>query len=121
MSGPVPPADLIPLGSPPAQAQAQAGREYRRLLRRVDDLRALRELAGVPQHELARRLEADPGNLSRAERRADLSLRTLRQVVAGLGGELDIVVRLPDHPPIRLEKLSHPGDDGRPPAPEPAR
>ena len=104
MSGPITLQDLIARETPEVQAQIEV--EYRKLLQRVEDLRAIREIAGVSQTELARKMETDQGGLSRIERKADIALRTLRRFVEEIGGELDIVVRLPGHPPMRLEKLS---------------
>lgn len=53
-------------------------------------LRALRELAGLTQGDLADRLDMDQGALSRLERRADLQLSTLRAYVESVGAALKI-------------------------------
>jgi hypothetical protein len=41
-------------------------------------------------------------SVSKVEKQPDVYISTLRRYVAFLGGELDLVVRLPDRPPLRL-------------------
>jgi transcriptional regulator len=55
------------------------------------DLRELREAAGKTQAELAAALRKTQPEVSRLERRGDYRLSTLQQLVAALGGELEIV------------------------------
>jgi predicted nucleotidyltransferase len=57
-------------------------------------LRALREAAGVTQEELAARLGRRQPALSRLERQMDVRMSTLREYVAGLGGELELIARV---------------------------
>ena len=68
-----------------------------------EDLRALREAAGVTQEELAERVAVDQSQISRLERQGDARVSLLKRYVEALGGELQIVatlrgkvVRLPD-------------------------
>lgn len=90
--------------SPEFQAEVEQG--ARKLIQQVEDLRAIREVVGMSQTELAARMQTDLGTLSRIERRTDIALRTLRRFVEQVGGELDIIVRLPGKLPMRLDKLS---------------
>jgi len=60
------------------------------------DLRAMRELAGVSQTELAKRMGTLQPEISRAETREDHRLSTLRAYVTALGGELDVVAHFGD-------------------------
>ena len=53
-------------------------------------LRRLREMAGVTQEELARRLEASQSQLSQVESREDHKLSTLRRYVEALGGKIRV-------------------------------
>ena len=55
------------------------------------NLRALRELLGKTQEELARLAATAQSELSRAERRDDHLVSTLRRYVEALGGELEVV------------------------------
>lgn len=57
-------------------------------------LRALREMSGMTQVELAEELEVPQSNLSRFENATDMKLSTLRRYVAALGGELELVATI---------------------------
>lgn len=59
----------------------------------LPELRATRR---VSQAELASRLSINQGACSRMERRSDMLVGTLRNVVTALGGELYLVARFPD-------------------------
>src|SRR5690349_23582340 len=56
-----------------------------------EDLRALREAAGVTQEELAERVAVDQSQISRLERQGDARVSLLKRYVEALGGELQIV------------------------------
>jgi len=58
------------------------------------DLRALREIAGKTQADVAGLIEKTQGELSRMERRSDHRLSTLRKLVEALGGELEVIARV---------------------------
>ena len=55
------------------------------------NLQALRELLGKTQEELTQLAETAQSELSRAERRDDHLVSTLRRYVEALGGELEVV------------------------------
>lgn len=59
-------------------------------------LRELRAARGLSQVELAKRLHVNQAAVSKLEKRSDLRLRTLREVVAALGGQLIIRARFPE-------------------------
>jgi len=73
-------------------------------------LREMRRSYGLSQPELAGRMGTDVGAIVRIERGVDLRLSTLRRYVAGLGGDLHIVARLPrqavvlEHPPASADE-----------------
>ncbi len=56
----------------------------------------LREARKLSQAELASRLSINQGACSRMERRSDMLIGTLRNVIEALGGELYLVARFPD-------------------------
>ena len=58
------------------------------------NLRELRQITGKTQAEVAAAADMQQGELSRAERRDDHLLSTLRRYVEALGGELEIVARV---------------------------
>lgn len=60
------------------------------------DLGELRGAMEVTQEELAGRLAVAQSNVSRLERRPDMLVSTLRDVVAALGGELRVLAVFPD-------------------------
>jgi transcriptional regulator with XRE-family HTH domain len=59
----------------------------------LNDLRKARKLT---QAQLAERLNIRQSNVSKLERRADLHVSTLRDVVEAMGGELRVTARFPD-------------------------
>ena len=60
------------------------------------NLRALRELTGKTQTEMAELAEMTQGELSKTERREDHLLSTLRRYVKALGGELEVLAVFDD-------------------------
>ncbi|MEX0894098.1 MAG: XRE family transcriptional regulator [Gemmatimonadota bacterium] len=59
-------------------------------------LRELRELRGLTQEQLAERLGAHQSGISRLEKRENIHVDTLREVIEAMGGELEITARFPD-------------------------
>ena len=72
-----------------ADARNWARREILRM-----DLAELRKLAGKTQVQLAKKAKMHQGELSRAERRKDHRISTIRRYVEALGGEIEIVAHL---------------------------
>jgi predicted transcriptional regulator len=60
------------------------------------DLSELRDRLEITQEELASRLEISQSNVSRLEKRRDMLVSTLREVVEAFGGELHLVAQFPD-------------------------
>jgi DNA-binding XRE family transcriptional regulator len=60
------------------------------------NLRELRKALGKTQAELATAAELSQPELSKAERRGDHLLSTLRRYVEALGGQLEVVARFDD-------------------------
>jgi transcriptional regulator len=60
------------------------------------NLRAIRELMGKTQEELAALVETTQGQVSETERRGDHRLSTLRRYIQALGGELEIIANFGD-------------------------
>ena len=54
---------------------------------------------------LAKKRKVNKGTVRRIEKRTDLYLSTLRSYVEGVGGELTLMVRFPDQPPVFLAGL----------------
>ncbi|SMC90802.1 XRE family transcriptional regulator [Rhizobium sp. RU36D] len=75
---------------------------------RLDEYRTLQELRKsrqLTQENIAQLLGINQENVSRLERRNDLLLSTLRDYIAAMGGDLEIVARFPDQQPVKLTSL----------------
>jgi hypothetical protein len=78
---------------------------YRELKAEVENLRELRRTSGRAQTEIADKLGIKQPSVSKLEKQADMYLSTLRSYIRAIGGDLDLVVRLPSRDPIRLKHL----------------
>lgn len=95
----------------PADERAAIEARAQELIAEEVGLAELRKLLGRTQAELAGRMDVGQAHVSKIERRGDILLSTLREYVEAAGGSLEIVVRVPDRPALRL----HFGSKGRPP------
>jgi transcriptional regulator with XRE-family HTH domain len=77
--------------------------DVRSLIPETLSLRELRRALRVTQSELAGRLGKGQEVVSRIEQRRDMLLSTLRDYVASLGGELELVCRFGSRAAVRLE------------------
>jgi DNA-binding XRE family transcriptional regulator len=93
----------------PAEEQAAIEARYRELRQEVESLRELRRIAGKAQADIARALGIKQPSVSKIEKQADMYLSTLRAYVEAVGGELELTVRLPKRPALKLSGL---GDVG---------
>lgn len=86
--------DIKAKGRTPQQLAALDRRVERKLLEL--DLRAIRELTGRTQEDVASAAEIEQSEVSRLERRQDCRLSTLRRYVQALGGELEVIANFGD-------------------------
>jgi transcriptional regulator with XRE-family HTH domain len=70
-------------------------------------LKDLRLAAEQTQQELAQALGVRQDTISRLEQRSDMLISTMRRYVEAMGGSIDIVVKFPNRPSIKLDKLIH--------------
>ena len=89
----------------PKRRRARIDARYRELKDEVESLAALRKAAGKAQADLAAVLKIKQPSVSKIERQTDMYLSTLRSYVEAIGGELDLVVRLPARRAVRLNRL----------------
>ena len=89
----------------PPERRERIDARYRELKDQVESLRELRQAAGKAQAEIAAALNIKQPSVSKIERQADMYLSTLRSYIEAIGGELELVVRLPSRPPVRLHRL----------------
>jgi len=89
----------------PADEQAAVEEHYQQLRQEVEGLRELRQIAGKAQEEIATALNIKQPSVSKIEKQADMYLSTLRSYVEAVGGKLELTVKLPAHPALRLQSL----------------
>ena len=68
-------------------------------------LKDLRQAAQQTQEQLAATLGVGQDTISRLEKRSDMLLSTLRHYVESMGGELNLVAKFPNRPPVVIEHL----------------
>jgi DNA-binding XRE family transcriptional regulator len=89
----------------PKQRRERIDARYRELKEEVESLRELRKAAGKAQAEIAATLKIKQPSVSKIERQTDMYLSTLRSYVEAIGGELELVIRLPSRRVMRLPRL----------------
>jgi hypothetical protein len=90
----------------PADRRARIDERYREMKAEIESLRELRRVAGKAQADVANALKIKQPSVSKIEQQTDMYLSTLRSYVQAIGGELELVVRLPKRPALRLLHLS---------------
>src|SRR4051812_34238316 len=78
---------------------------YQELRKEVESLAALRKAAGKAQMAIATSLNISQPSVSKIEKQTDMYLSTLRNYVEAVGGDLELVVRFPRQPALRLSGL----------------
>lgn len=78
-----------------AERRAEVARQGRLLDAEAATLEQLRIALGVSQEELAHLLDVQQPAISKLERRDDMRVSTLREVVEALGGELKLSAKFP--------------------------
>ena len=74
------------------------------------NLHEVRRLRKLTQARLSKKLKIGQEGVSRIEKRTDLYLSTLRSYVEGVGGELTLMVKFPDRPPVILTGFGEKAD-----------
>jgi transcriptional regulator with XRE-family HTH domain len=74
------------------------------------NLRQVRHLRKLTQARLSKKLKIGQEGVSRIEKRTDLYLSTLRNYLEGVGGELTLMVKFPDRPPVILTGFGEDAD-----------
>jgi len=89
----------------PAAERAKIAARARELIAEEMSLQDLRKAIGKTQTVVARRLKVGQDAVSKLETRSDMYISTLRGVLKAMGGELELIARFPDRPPVRLQEL----------------
>jgi len=90
----------------PPERQAEIEARYQVLKQDVEGLREMRQIAGKAQEDIATALNIKQPSVSKIEKQADMYLSTLRSYVEAIGGKLELTVKLPGRPALRLQGLS---------------
>jgi hypothetical protein len=69
-------------------------------------LRDLRRAHRLTQARVGKALKIGQDGVSRLEQRSDLLISTLRNYVAAMGGDLELVARFPDRPAVAVTGLA---------------
>lgn len=93
------------IASLPEAERAKIEAHARDLIAEEMSLQALRKAIGKTQTAIAKRLKVGQDAVSKLETRSDMYISTLRSVLKAMGGELELIARFPDRPPVRLEEL----------------
>jgi DNA-binding XRE family transcriptional regulator len=102
----------------PKERRERVDARYRELKDEVESLRELRKVAGKAQADIAATLKITQPSVSKIEKQTDMYLSTLRSYVEAIGGELDLVVRLPSRRVMRLHRLGEMLSASAKPAPQ---
>ena len=77
------------------ESRARAETKTRQLMQDMP-LQELRQARKLSQEQLAKNLHTRQSNVSRIEKRTDMYISTLRDVIKAMGGDLEIIARFPD-------------------------
>jgi hypothetical protein len=100
---PIPLKDV--LDALPPKRRASIDRRFKELVNEVESLKELRHLSAKSQAKIAKTLKISQPAVSKMEKQTDMYLSTLRGYVEAIGGELDVIVRLPNRGPVRVRSL----------------
>ena len=75
------------------------------LLRVEMRLGEIRKGLKISQEALAEVLEMKQASISKIERQTDTRISTLRKIIEGMGGELDLIARFPEGAEIRINQF----------------
>jgi hypothetical protein len=89
----------------PKEERKKVEARARQIVAEEMSLQALRKAVGKTQIAIARRLKVGQDAVSKLETRSDMYISTLRGFVRAMGGDLELVARFPDRPPVRLEEF----------------
>jgi transcriptional regulator with XRE-family HTH domain len=77
--------------------------EYQEMKAEYLTLQELRQSLSLTQTDVAETLNVKQVNISKLEHRSDPRVSTLQDFISALGGDLEMVVRFSDRPPVVLK------------------
>jgi DNA-binding XRE family transcriptional regulator len=90
------------IASLPREEQEAIAKRAAELKAEVRSLAELRKAKQITQEQLAKKLHVSQESVSRLEKRSDILLSTLGDVVRQLGGELIVMAQFPNAAPVRV-------------------
>lgn len=90
----------------PADLREEIEAGAREMIAEEYSLRELRAARDRSQQQIAERLGVNQAAVSKLERRTDMYVSSLREYIKAMGGELEIVARFPDRPPVRINHFA---------------
>jgi len=93
------------IASLPEAERTKIEARARELIAEEMSLQDLRKAIGKTQTAVAKRLKVGQDAVSKLETRSDMDISTPRSVLKAMGGELELIARFADRPPVRLEAL----------------
>jgi hypothetical protein len=101
---------------PAMPARRRNDKGFQEVWQDVNGLRELRMIAGKAQADVATFLRIKQPSVSKVENQTDMYVSTLRAYVEAIGGSLELIVRLPEHPVARAYRLSDVLGHSQPPS-----
>jgi hypothetical protein len=89
----------------PAKRRAKINARATQLIAEEKSLQDLRKAMNRTQVQVAKALNVGQDTISRYEQRTDMLLSTLQGYIEAMGGELHLVARFPNRPPVRIKGL----------------
>lgn len=89
----------------PKEEQTAIEQETERLIVEEMTLQELRQARHRSQEVVGEILHINQAAVSKIERRADMYVSTLRAFIQAMGGDLEIIARFPDRPPVRINQF----------------
>jgi transcriptional regulator with XRE-family HTH domain len=99
------------VASLPEDERAEIEARTAELIAEEMSLRELRKAMGQTQAAVAKKLNVGQHAVSKIEKRSDVFISTLRDFLRAMGGDLDLLARFPNRPPVRLEGLGSVSED----------
>ncbi|WP_166360711.1 XRE family transcriptional regulator [Pseudomonas akapageensis] len=87
----------------PASRRERIEQRGHELIQEHMTLQQLRKDLKLTQEAMADLLDIKQANVSKVEKRDDMLISTLRSYVEAMGGTLELIARLPDRGPVKLE------------------
>jgi len=97
------------IASLPTEEQVAVHQEAEHLIMAEMTLQELRKARERSQHVVGEILHVNQASVSKIERRTDMYLSTLRAFIQAMGGELEIIARFPDRPPVKITQFEELG------------